>query len=75
MGKLGLVVLAAAGGLVAGLLLAPKSGKEMRQDLKDKAWEYKGKAQDGMEEVKKGTKVVAQNVRQTSKDVGQAVRQ
>lgn len=75
MGKLEAIILAAVGGLVAGLLLAPKSGKETRRDLLNKAHEYKGKAEEGMQEVKKGARVVAQNVRQTGKDVGVAVRQ
>jgi len=75
MSKLGAIILAAAGGLVVGLLLAPKSGKDTRRELLNKAHEYKDKAGDGMQEVKKGARVVAQNVRQTGKDVGVAVRQ
>ena len=44
MSKLIKLVLAAAGGFVAGVLLAPKSGKETREDLKAKAEEAKKKA-------------------------------
>lgn len=58
MGKAMVVVLAALGGIAAGILMAPKSGKETREDLKNKAKEYSGKAKAGMEEVKKGAAVV-----------------
>jgi gas vesicle protein len=51
-------LVAAAGGFVAGVLLAPKSGKETRQELKEKAMDYKGKANDGLDEAKKGARVV-----------------
>ena len=37
-------ILGAAAGLVAGILTAPKSGKETRQDLKNKAGDMKEKA-------------------------------
>jgi gas vesicle protein len=58
MGKFLAVVAGAAAGFVAGVLLAPKSGKETRQDIKDKATEYKGKANAGVAEVKKGAEHV-----------------
>jgi len=37
-------VIGAAAGLVAGILTAPKSGRETREDIKKKARELKGKA-------------------------------
>lgn len=37
---------AAAAGYVAGILTAPKSGKETRQDIKDKAGEVKDSAEE-----------------------------
>jgi gas vesicle protein len=37
-------LLGAIGGAVAGILLAPKSGKETRADIKDKAVEVNDKA-------------------------------
>jgi gas vesicle protein len=58
MNKIVSVLLAAAGGFAAGVLLAPKSGKETRQDIKDRTTQYKGKAEDGFEEAKKGAKLV-----------------
>lgn len=54
MGKALAVVLAAAGGFVAGILLAPKSGKETRQDIADKKDEYVDKAKAGFKEAQKG---------------------
>ena len=48
----------AAAGVVAGVLTAPKSGKETRADLKKKANELKNEAGEKAEEVKaKGEKV------------------
>jgi len=41
MSKAAKVAIAAAAGFVAGILLAPKSGKETRKDLKDKAMDVK----------------------------------
>ena len=58
MNKLATVAIVGAASFVAGILLAPKSGKETRKDLMDKGNEYRGKTKAGMEEVKKGAKVV-----------------
>ena len=44
MSKLVKLAVAAVGGFVAGILLAPKSGKETREELKLKADEAKKKA-------------------------------
>ena len=54
MGKILSVAALTVGAFVAGLLLAPKSGKETRQDIKDKMDEYRSKADAGVAEVKKG---------------------
>lgn len=60
MGKIASVVIGAVSGFVAGILLAPKSGKETREDLKRKAQDVKDKSVDGYErvsgEVKAGSK-------------------
>lgn len=48
------VLVAAVGGFVAGVLLAPKSGKETRQDLMNKKDEYMDKAKAGLNEVREG---------------------
>ncbi len=58
MSKILPVIVAAAGGFLAGILLAPKSGEETRRDIADKATEYKGKANEGLKEVKKGAAVL-----------------
>jgi gas vesicle protein len=42
----------AAAGVVAGMLTAPKSGKETRADIKSKAAELKGEAAKRVEDVK-----------------------
>lgn len=75
MGKFLIGALIGAGSFVAGILLAPKSGKETRKDLMDKKTEYKAKANAGLKEVKKGASVVkdelsdgAQSVRDIAKD-------
>jgi gas vesicle protein len=58
MGKIISVLAAAVGGFVAGVLLAPKSGKETREDLKGKADSIKQKSTESFdrasEEVKAG---------------------
>jgi len=52
MSKLLKLIVAAAGGFVAGILLAPKSGKETREDLKLKADEAKIKAKKKADDLK-----------------------
>ncbi|MFZ1249922.1 MAG: YtxH domain-containing protein [Candidatus Microsaccharimonas sp.] len=52
------IVVVAASSFIAGILLAPKSGKETREDLKAKANDYKIKADAGLKEVRKGAKAV-----------------
>lgn len=73
MNKLGVIVLAAAAGAVAGLLLAPKSGKETRQDLANKANEMKDKAMRGMDEAKAGAAVIGKEVAEGAEEVGHEV--
>ncbi len=51
MGKLAAVILAAAGGFIAGILLASKSGKETRQEIEEKTNEYKAKAHESLETI------------------------
>ena len=59
MKKLLGLVAAAGVGYVAGLLFAPKSGKETRQDLKNKAGDMKEKAGDVAKDVEAKTKQFA----------------
>lgn len=54
MGKTLSIVLAAAGGFIAGVLLAPKSGKDTRKDIAEKKDEYVEKAKAGYKEARKG---------------------
>lgn len=49
-------IVAAAAGLVAGLLTAPKSGKETRADIKKRAEEMRDSASDKAGEVSKNIK-------------------
>ena len=52
--KFGLgILLGAVAGVVAGLLTAPKSGKETREDLKNKALEVKGAAERRLKDAHK----------------------
>lgn len=46
------IVAGSAIGIVTGLLLAPKSGKELRQDISDKAENVKDVAQDKAGDIK-----------------------
>ena len=81
MGKVLTVAALTVGAFVAGILLAPKSGKETRQDIKEKMDEYRGKADAGLEEAKKGAAVVkdelvdsAENLKDIAKDAAGGVR-
>lgn len=49
----GLAAMAAVGGAIAALLLAPKSGRETRKDLKDRAHDAKHKGRDMVDHAKK----------------------
>ena len=47
------VIIGAVAGVVTGLLTAPKSGKETRQDIKEKAKEVKGAAERKLKDAHK----------------------
>jgi len=49
-------IIGAAAGLVAGLLTAPKSGKDTRADLKDKAEKLKGDVTDNAQSLEEKAK-------------------
>jgi gas vesicle protein len=55
-------LIGAAAGLVAGLLTAPKSGKETRADIKEKAAELKSEAAKRGERAKDKTVEIASDV-------------
>jgi gas vesicle protein len=44
-------ILAAIGGYITGILTAPKSGKETRQDIKDEAVKLKGEAEKKLKQL------------------------
>ncbi len=74
MGKsLGVVVLAAVGGVIAGLLLAPKSGKDTRQDIAEKANEFKDKAARGVDEFKGSAASIKQEVAEGAQSIKREV--
>lgn len=48
----GAIILGAAAGYVAGILTAPKSGKDTRQDIKNTADKYKTEAEQRLQQVR-----------------------
>lgn len=71
---------AIAAGFVAGILSAPKSGKETRADIKKKATEFKDEASkkakkaraaadDSVDSIKSGAKKVGDAAAETAKSV------
>lgn len=80
MKKVLAIIGAAAAGFAAGILTAPKSGRETRKDLKKKAIKMKadtekvaGKAaavaKDSVDSLKVGSRKVGDAVTETAKDV------
>lgn len=73
MGKALNTIVAAAAGFAAGILLAPKSGKETREDLKAKARETKDrvdeKADEAMDVLKDGASKAEAEARGMAKSV------
>lgn len=80
MKKVLAIIGAVAAGFAAGILTAPKSGKETRKDLKKKAIKLKadtekvaGKAvavaKDSVDSLKVGSRKVGDAVTETAKDV------
>lgn len=80
MKKVLAIIGAVAAGFTAGILTAPKSGKETRKDLKDKAIKMKADtekvackattaAKDGLSSLKAGSQKVGDAVAETAKDV------
>ena len=68
MKKLLVVVGAAAAGFAAGILMAPKSGKETREDIKRKAGEIKSDAASKADDVRKKAEDVKKDVEAKAKD-------
>ena len=53
------VIVGAAVGYVAGILTAPKSGKETREDIKNAAEKYKNEAAQRLENLRQELSVIA----------------
>lgn len=64
------VILAAAVGFAAGILLAPKSGKETRQDLKDTAHDKKDLLDARVEQVKGAVRDSVVSLKHGASNVG-----
>jgi gas vesicle protein len=65
----GVVTLAAASGVATGILLAPKSGKETREEMKNKVISFNDAVQKKTDAVKDTVAQAAQNVGNTLKDI------
>lgn len=68
--KVGVVASAVGAGVLAGLMLAPKSGKETRKDIKDKLDETKDNIENKVGEMKDDIKEKSENVK---KDIQEKV--
>ena len=60
---------AARGGVGAGILTAPKSGKETRQDLRDKASDAKGSAERKLKDAHKELSKLSDEAKSKAKDL------
>lgn len=61
-------IIGAAAGLVAGMLTAPKAGKETRADIKAKAGELKADADKKLKDVKKSSEKTVNEGRHVAED-------
>lgn len=70
--QVSVVASAIGAGVLAGLMLAPKSGKETRKDIKNKLDETKGNLEKKTEEVKTEVKTKADELKgEVEKKVGE----
>lgn len=69
MSRLVKIILAAAGGFVAGVLLAPKSGAETRKDLHKQVKKASGVAEVKANQAKAAAREGAKTVGHSAKDV------
>ncbi|MET0980134.1 MAG: YtxH domain-containing protein [Candidatus Saccharimonadales bacterium] len=67
------IIAVAAAGFIAGMLLAPKSGKETRQDLKTKALDAKKAARIKAEDLKHAMKAGVNTFHHSAKDAGEEI--
>jgi len=66
--KVGVVASAVGAGVLAGLMLAPKSGKETRKDIKNKLDETKDNIETKVDEIKDDLKEKGENVKKDVQD-------
>lgn len=67
-------ILAAAAGFAAGVLLAPKSGKETREEIRNKAREAKGQIDEKADEAVGVLKEGAAQAEAEARDMAKSVR-
>lgn len=68
--KFGLgILIGAIAGVVTGILAAPKSGKETREDIKKKAHEVKGSAERKLKDAHKELGKISDDVKAKGKDL------
>ncbi len=72
MKKVLAIIGAAAAGFAAGILTAPKSGKETRADIKKKAVELKNEAEKGAKKAKSVASDAAASLKTNASKVGKA---
>ena len=72
MKKVLAIIGAAAAGVVAGILVAPKSGKETREDLRKKAEEMGKTAQKRADQAKLAAKDSAESIKEGAHKVSDA---
>lgn len=62
-------------GFIAGVLLAPRSGKDTRRDLKQKARKYQAEAEQGLEIAKDAFEVGQRELKTVATEVAKDVRE
>lgn len=67
-------IIGAATGVVAGILTAPKSGKETREDIKDKATEAKDKVLTRKDDLVFTAEEIADDIRTKAVETIQSVK-
>lgn len=67
------VAFAAMAGFIAGILMAPKSGKETREDIKKKAGEAKVYAEKKAKQAKSAAKDSYKSLKHGANDIGEEV--
>ncbi len=67
-------VLAAAAGFAAGILLAPKSGKETREEIRARALDTKGQLEDKADEAMDVMKEGAARAEAEARDMAKSVK-